>query len=326
MDMDNRLAEYLEPITGSMIEFEDEFRRSVSGDPGLPADIGGYLVKARGKRLRPALLLLSQRSQAPDGEAALAAAVAIELIHTATLLHDDVVDVSDRRRGRVTVNARWNNMVAVLMGDYLLARAFETLVRLGNHRVLQAVSLATRRIAIGELRQLQQNGNVNIGEAQYAAIISDKTASLFGASCQAGLLMAKPDSCDAQKYRDFGETLGMSFQIVDDLLDYVGDTEKTGKARGNDIKEGKTTLPLIYALQTAHPGVREEMVALARNYHADNFGRIYDFISEHGGFAYARKRASEFTDRALQYLSDVPESPYRRSLEMIVGYAVSRCA
>jgi octaprenyl-diphosphate synthase len=324
--MDGRLKEYLAPISGPMIEFEDEFRRSIGGNSGLPADIGDYLVLARGKRMRPALVLLSQRSQAPDGEIGLEAAVAIELIHTATLLHDDVVDVSDRRRGRVTVNARWNNMAAVLMGDHLLARAFEILVHLRNHRVLDAVSMATRRVAIGELRQLQQNGNVNIEEGEYARIIADKTASLFGAACQAGLLMAKPDSWDAEKYQDFGETLGMSFQIVDDLLDYVGDTAKTGKTRGNDIKEGKITLPLIYALQVASAKARNEMTAIAGNYQPDEFDRVYTFIADHGGFDYARKRANQFTDRALTYLADVPESPYRRSLEMIVGYSVSRCA
>jgi octaprenyl-diphosphate synthase len=322
--MDIRLKECLAPISDILSEFEDAFRESIGGNSGLPADIGDYLARGRGKRMRPALVLLSQRSQVPDGPAAIRPAVAIELIHTATLLHDDVIDVSDRRRGRISVNARWNNMAAVLMGDHLFARAFGILVQLKNHRLLESVSSATKRVAIGELRQLQQNGNFDIQENEYTQIITDKTASLFGAACQAGLLEAKPDSPDAEKYRSFGEILGMSFQIADDLLDYVGDTEKTGKTCGNDIKEGKITLPLIRALQSAGPAVRKEIIAIAREYAPDDFDRICSFIFDYGGFDYAQRKANDLTEQALGYLGGIPKSPYRRSLEMIVNYSVSR--
>lgn len=324
--MDTRLKECLAPISDLLAEFEDAYRESIGGNSGLPADIGDYLAGGRGKRMRPALVLLSQRSQVPDGPAAIRAAVAIELIHTATLLHDDVIDVSDRRRGRISVNARWNNMAAVLMGDHLFARAFGILVELKNHRLLGAISSATRRVAIGELRQLQQSGNFDIQESEYSRIIADKTASLFGAACQAGLLEANPHSPEAAKYRDFGEMLGMSFQIADDLLDYLGDTEKTGKMCGNDIKEGKITLPLIRALQTASPAVRKDMIVAAREYASDNFDRLVNFISEYGGFDYAQRKANDCTEQALGYLHDVPDSPYRRSLEKIVDYSVSRRA
>jgi len=324
--MDTRLKECLAPIRDSLDDFEVAFRQSIAGNSGLSGAVADHLAASRGKRMRPALVFLSHRSQSPDGPAAIDTAVAIELIHTATLLHDDVIDVSDRRRGQVSVNARWNNLTAVLMGDHLFARAFGVLVELKNHRLLEAVSQATKRVAIGELLQLQQNRNFELDENEYSKIISDKTASLFGAACQAGLLNAVPDSSHAMQYRRFGETLGMSFQIADDLLDYIGDSERTGKTLGNDIKEGKITLPLIWALKTAGPAIRRDMLKTIQGYSPDNFDRICGFISEHGGFDYAQRKASEFGDRALRYLNGIPESPYRRSLEILVNYSVSRSA
>ena len=324
--MDTRLKEGLMPVRDSLAEFEVVFGNSIAGNSGLSGAIADHLVAVRGKRLRPALVLLSHRSQSSEGPAAIKAAVAIELIHTATLLHDDVIDVSDQRRGRISVNARWNNLAAVLMGDHLFARAFGVLVQLKNHRLLEAVSQAAKRMAVGELLQLQQSKNFELEESEYSEIIADKTASLFGAACQAGFLEAKPDSPDAVKYQRFGETLGMSFQIVDDLLDYTGDANRTGKTRGNDIKEGKVTLPLIRALQTAGPAVRREMLKTVQGYSPDDFNHIHEFISEQGGFDYARRKANELKDQALEYLDGVPESPYRRSLEVVVDYAASRNA
>jgi len=324
MEMDIELKRYLAPVSESLAEFEVAFRESIAGNSGLQGAIADHLIAGRGKRMRPALVLLSHRSQVPNGPAAIPAAVAIELIHTATLLHDDVIDVSDRRRGQLSVNARWNNLAAVLMGDHLFARAFGVLVELRNHRLLEAVSSATKRVAVGELLQLQQNRNFDLTEAEYIRVISDKTASLFGAACQAGVLEAAPDSDDASKYQEFGEMLGMSFQIVDDLLDYIGDSEKTGKERGNDIKEGKITLPLIQALKSADSASRREILETIKNYTPNDFDAVRDFISRNGGFDYAQRKAVQLKDNALEFLGRLAASPYRQSLESIVDYSVSR--
>ena len=322
--MDARLTECLAPVGDALAEFEAAFRTAIADGSGLQGAVADHLMAARGKRMRPALVLLSHRSIAPNGPAAVPAAVALELIHTATLLHDDVIDVSNQRRGRPSVNARWNNLTAVLMGDHLFARAFGVLVELQNHRLLEAVSLATRRVAVGELRQLQQTRNFELNEDEYLGIIADKTASLFGASCQAGLLEARPDSPSAASYQQLGETLGMSFQIVDDLLDYIGDSRKTGKTPGNDIKEGKVTLPLIQALRCATPAERLEMIATVRDYTPEDFDRVRGFIDQHGGFTYAREKAHQFRNRAFELVGGLPTSPYRQSLEMLIDYSVVR--
>ncbi len=322
--MDARLEKCLAPVAEPLAEFEQAFRDSIGEKSGLAGAIADYLVALRGKRIRPALVLLSHRSQREDGPAAMGAAVAIELIHTATLLHDDVIDVSDRRRGKLSVNARWNNLAAVLMGDHLFARAFGILVALDNQKLLEVVSHATKRVASGELRQLQQNRNFSIDEREYSEIIADKTASLFGASCQAGMLEAGRNGTDPELYHRFGETLGLSFQIADDLLDYLGDSRKTGKETGNDIKEGKVTLPLIHALERASTAVRKEIISIAENYEPEKFERIYELIAEHGGFDYARARANELGERARECLVPLPESPYRESLEMLTDYTVVR--
>ena len=323
--MDEKLKESLAPVSDSLAEFEAAFRHAIAGNSGLQGAIADHLMAGRGKRMRPALVLLAHRSQSPEGPSAVDPAVAIELIHTATLLHDEVIDVSNRRRGHLSVNARWSNAAAVLMGDNLFARAFGVLVKLKNQGLLEAVSSATRRVAVGELMQLQQNRNFDLKEDEYLQVIADKTASLFGACCQAGLLEARPDSPDAETYRQFGETLGMGFQIADDLLDYVGDARKTGKACGNDIREGKVTLPLIHALKSARPAVRREMLETVNDYSPENFDRVCGFIVEHDGFEYARRKANQLQEHALSFLSSFPESLYRRSLELIVDYSVSRC-
>ena len=322
--MDERLTECLAPVSDSLAEFETAFRNYIADGTGLQGAVAEHLMAARGKRMRPALVLLSHRSAAPSGPAAVGAAVAIELIHTATLLHDDVIDVSDQRRGHLSVNARWNNLTAILMGDHLFARAFGVLVELKNHRLLEAVSQATRRVAIGELQQLQQTRNYDLPEQEYLRIIADKTAALFGASTEAGLLEAQSNSPVAERYREFGETMGMSFQIIDDLLDYVGDAQETGKPLGNDLKEGKMTLPLIFALRSAPSPARREGLAALRDYIPENFESVREFIDHHGGFAYARERADHYRNRALELLRILSESPYRRSLELLVEYSVNR--
>lgn len=324
MRMDARLTECLAPVSDSLAEFEIAFHASLADGTGLQSVVAEHLMATRGKRMRPALVLLAHRSVAPGSPPAVGAAVAIELIHTATLLHDDVIDVSDQRRGRLSVNARWNNLTAVLMGDHLFARAFGVLVELKNHRLLEAVSLATRRVAVGELQQLQQVRNVDLQEHEYLRIIADKTASLFGASAEAGLLNAQPDSSAAEMYREFGETLGMSFQIVDDLLDYVGNTPQTGKTLGNDLKEGKITLPLIHALRSAPATARREIVAALRDYTPEGFEAVRKFVDHHGGFAYAREKADQFTDHALDLLRTFSESLYQQALKKLVEYSVDR--
>ncbi len=322
--MDERLKQCLAPVADSLVEFEAAFRETIGGASGLEEAIADHIAAGKGKRMRPALVLLSHRSVSPNGAPAIKAAVAIELIHTATLLHDDVIDVSEKRRGRLSVNARWNNLAAVLMGDNLFARAFCVLVELHNDEVMATVAAATRRVAIGELLQLQHTRNYDLRESEYLSIIADKTASLFGASCQAGRLNGGGNPVEAKNFQQFGETLGMSFQIADDLLDYTGDTEKTGKSTGNDIMEGKITLPLIHALRSADKTPRAEIMRLVESYQPENFAPLCELIAEQGGFDYSHQKADQLRARALESLDGVPDSPYRRSLELLVDYSINR--
>lgn len=324
------LNDTLAPIADGLREFEEQFARELGGHAGLIGEMSSYILSSPGKHIRPAMYLLSSGIHLAGsgrglGSVPIYAAVAIELIHTATLLHDDVNDGAEERRGRPAAGRLWGNQAAVLMGDHLFAKAFRIMVDGNDHRILQTISQAAERVAVGELLQIQETRNFAISEERYLRVIADKTASLFSAACEAGALTNGDDSARAT-FRDFGELVGLGFQIADDLLDYVGDTAQTGKPAGVDLSSGNVTLPLIFALQNADESERRRMVETLSQRDGNGLSEAVAFVQSHGGFDYARKRADEYRRRALDMISDFEDNVYTRALGAVVNHSVNRQA
>jgi len=324
---ENVLQRTLSPISTGLEEFERALAESLGEHAGLIGEMASHVLSSPGKRIRPAMYLLSSFVNDDTHATPVGGAVAIELIHTATLLHDDVNDGADQRRGRPALNRVWGNLSAVLMGDLLFARAFRIMVDLGNPKVLRAISAATERVAIGELLQVQEIRNFELSEANYLRIIGNKTASLFAASCESGSLLSG-DTRWSERFRSFGELVGLGFQIADDLLDYIGDELLTGKPLGNDLREGKVTLPLIYALRDGSEPERRRILSRlqAGNDGQDGFDEIVHHVRACGGFEYAQQRAEDYCTQALDMIADVGDSAYKSALEELVAHAVSRQA
>ncbi len=320
------LDSILSLIKADLEKVEQRLEEYLSSDSPLIFQVAQYLLERKGKRLRPALVLLSfDRDNSSNKDKALDAAVAVELIHTATLLHDDVIDQSTTRRGKASVNYRWSNLVSVLMGDYLLAKSFKILVQTGLTPLLKAVSKATESISLGELLQIQERGNYNLTERVYLKIITDKTASLFSVACKSGAIARGVDEKTQYIYQRFGEDFGVSFQIIDDLLDLVGDKEKTGKELGNDLQEGKITLPLIYALANSEDGTRDKiMKILEEGYKPEHFSQMCSFVKKEGGVEYSLKRAQDFGNEALELISELNPTEYKEALEKLVDFILTR--
>lgn len=320
------LDSILSLIKADLEKVEQRLEEYLSSDSPLIFQVAQYLLERKGKRLRPALVLLSfDRDNSSNKDKALDAAVVVELIHTATLLHDDVIDQSTTRRGKASVNYRWSNLVSVLMGDYLLAKSFKILVQTGLTPLLKAVSKATESISLGELLQIQERGNYNLTERVYLKIITDKTASLFSVACKSGAIARGVDEKTQYIYQRFGEDFGVSFQIIDDLLDLVGDKEKTGKELGNDLQEGKITLPLIYALANSEDGTRDKiMKILEEGYKPEHFSQMCSFVKKEGGVEYSLKRAQDFGNEALELISELNPTEYKEALEKLVDFILTR--
>lgn len=336
------LSQIFLPIKADLVQFEAHLESVLATDSKLIAAVTTHWLNRRGKRLRPAIVFLSSRLFNGFSERASYAALAIELIHNATLLHDDVVDVSLTRRGQATVNAQWNNLVAVLMGDYFFSKAFTLLVKAETEGLMESVSTATERVSVGQLLEIQESHNYLIAEEQYFQIISEKTASLFAASAEAGALLTGGRDQERRNLREYGEKLGMAFQIADDVLDLVGKAEKTGKGLGTDLREGKVTLPLIYALQHSEGTQRAKIIdALLQTRSQtgrespgkiqaesistdDKFQIVVDFISSNGGLKFAKARAQEFGRIAQKALQDLPDSVYKQALLDLAEFAIHR--
>lgn len=290
----------------------------------LVESIGQYIVDAGGKRLRPVLVLLSARACGHAGEDAVRLASVIEFIHTATLLHDDVVDMSAMRRGRPTANEQWNNPSSVLVGDFIYSRAFQVMVGLGNHRIMQIMADTTNTIAEGEVLQLLNKHRVDTSEADYMRVIEDKTAILFQAAAQCGAVLARAPDDTQQALAAAGRHIGMAFQLVDDLLDYSGDSEDLGKNIGDDLAEGKPTLPLIHALHHSDPASADILRHAIEHGGSDRLDEIMEIVRTTGSLEYTRERAQEQVHSALQALSRLPQSPYRTAMEDMARLAVER--
>jgi len=302
----------------------DEIKRIVVSDFSDIEDVNEHLLFMRGKLFRPTLLLLSSQVQGRRPDDALRLAAVVELVHLATLVHDDAVDHSVLRRGLPTVNALWTHQVAIIMGDYLYSRGVSELARVGNLDALAVLANAANEMSVGEMRQLTSYDALDFSEDDYYRLIAAKTASLMSAACEMGALAGAAD------YREplarYGHSLGMGFQIADDLLDYTGVEAVTGKPTGHDLRERKVTLPLVAALGRATPA--EESVI--RSFFTladpgdDDIARVVEIVEERGGLVYAREKAARYADLAYAALEEVPEGTATSALRDAVGYAVDR--
>ncbi|MBU2098747.1 MAG: polyprenyl synthetase family protein [Gammaproteobacteria bacterium] len=290
----------------------------------LVENIGHYITEAGGKRMRPVLVLLAARSCGATDNTAVKLAAVIEFIHTATLLHDDVVDMSSMRRGRPTANEQWNNPSSVLVGDFIYSRAFQILVSIGHIGVMQVIADTTNTIAEGEVLQLLNKHRVDTTEADYMRVINDKTAVLFEAAACCGAMIAGADEPIKQALKAAGRDIGLAFQLVDDALDYDGSAEELGKNIGDDLAEGKPTLPLIYALQHASDAdqaiIRNSIISGGTHQLAD----VVRIVHGCGALDYTRKLARQHADQAVKNLMLLPESSYRTALLQMSELAVAR--
>ncbi|MBO3276776.1 polyprenyl synthetase family protein [Pseudomonas schmalbachii] len=299
-------------------------RRQLTSRVPLVEKIGDYIISAGGKRLRPLLVLLSGKALGYSNDDLRLLAAIIEFLHTSTLLHDDVVDASGLRRGRATANAQWGNAPSVLVGDFLYARSFEMMVELGSMPVMQIISQATRVIAEGEVLQLTKVRDASTTEETYMEVIRGKTAMLFEASTHGAAALAQAPAEQAEALRQFGDALGIAFQLVDDLLDYRGDAASLGKNVGDDLAEGKPTLPLIVTMREGTP----EQAALVRK--AIQQGGSQDLegiraaVEAAGALDYTARLAREYSARAIDYLKVLPDSEYRAAMIELAEFAVAR--
>jgi len=290
--------------------------------------IGQYLQAGGGKRLRPMLVLLSAKLVGPPeaSDASIRMAAVVEMIHTATLVHDDVIDMAKTRRGRPSINVVWGNHTSVLAGDWLYMQAFQVALRERNFHMLDLLIGLTQLMVEGELLQLQRIGQVDITEADYMELIDRKTASLFSACARLGSHTGGADEASEARLGEFAWNLGIAFQLVDDILDFTSSERILGKPVGNDLREGKVTLPLIYALEKATRSERKliETVLADENYTQVPFVQILKIINQYGGIERAKERAQTFTDKARSIISSYPDSPYQRALVAVTDLVTDR--
>ena len=316
-----------QPIRMEMELFEKKFYESMSSKVALLNRITYYIVNRKGKQMRPMFVFLTAKMlhEGQVNERTYRGASVIELIHTATLVHDDVVDDSNRRRGFFSINALWKNKIAVLVGDFLLSKGLLLSIDHGDFDLLRIISTAVREMSEGELLQIEKARRLDITEEVYYEIIRQKTASLIASCCALGACSVAPNDEKAiESMRKFGELIGMAFQIKDDLFDYS--EESIGKPTGIDIKEQKMTLPLIYVLQTTTEDKKRWLINSIKNHNKDRkrVKEVIAFVKNAGGLDYAERKMLSFRDEALQILSQFPPSEYRESLELLLDYVIER--
>jgi octaprenyl-diphosphate synthase len=311
-------------IGAELVQFETHFREAVKSRVALLDRIMQYIVKRKGKQMRPMFVLLSAKLGGEITETTYRAASLVELLHTATLVHDDVVDESMERRGFFSVNALWKNKIAVLVGDYLLSKGLLLSLNNKDHEVLRLLSEAVRQMSEGELLQIEKSRNLNLSESVYYEIINGKTASLLASACAAGASSTFEKPEDVEKMRIFGQKVGMAFQIKDDLFDYG--SSDIGKPTGNDIKEKKLTLPLIYTLNTCPADIKRKIIHIIKNDNTnkDKVAYTIEMVEQYGGLEYTINKMNQFRDEALALLYEFPATPVRDALEELVRYTTDR--
>lgn len=319
------LAEIRRPVEKEMAEFEAYFSKNMQSEVPLLKIILNYILRRKGKQMRPMLVLLTAGLNGRISESTYVAATLIELLHTASIVHDDVVDEADERRGALSINALWNSKIAVLVGDYMLSKGLLVSIEKSHYDMLEIVSEAVKSMAEGELLQLQKARKLNIREDDYFKIIKSKTAALIAACTATGAKSVTDDPDTILLMKDLGEKIGIAFQIRDDILDYESNG-LTGKRAGNDIKEKKITLPLIRALEMASSSKRREIMSVVRKKKKtrDEIDEVISFVVSSGGLEYAEVRMNGYRDGALAILDSYPESEIKESLKSFVYYTTSR--
>ena len=319
-----KLKEIQKPIAQELTEFESYFKQSMRSSAPLLNKITQYILKTKGKQMRPMFVFFSAGMCGEISESTYRGAALVELLHTASLVHDDVVDNANERRGFFSINALWKNKIAVLIGDYLLAKGLLLSVKNKEFKLLEVVSEAVEQMSEGELLQIEKARHLDIDEEVYYEIIRKKTASLISSCCASGARSSGASDENVEKMKKFGEKIGLAFQIKDDLFDFG--TDDVGKPLGNDIKEKKMTLPLIYALRDAPWLEKRKIINLVRNHKddRDKIEQVIHFVRESGGLKYAEDKMNAFKQEAFDILKEFPDSVYKTGLEQLVNYTTNR--
>lgn len=319
------LSDITHSVDKELKEFNAVFKKSLKSNVGIVDLVTKYILKQKGKKIRPLLVLLSSKISGGITERSYRGAGLVELLHTATLVHDDVVDNADTRRNFPSINAIWKNKVAVLMGDYLLAKGLMLAVEYEDHDFLKVITNTVKRMSEGELLQIRKTRKLNNDEATYFRIISDKTASLLSTCCEIGAMAATNDANKIKAMREFGENLGIAFQIRDDILDFIGKSSILGKPLAGDIRERKLTLPLIYALSKADNDESKSVLKLIKNGGKNlDVHAVIEFVKKHDGISYAEEKANEYARKALTCLEQFEDCDAKNSLSGLVHFVVER--
>jgi octaprenyl-diphosphate synthase len=313
-----------QPIAADMDAVNAVIRRNLHSEVSLVNQIAEYIISAGGKRLRPVLVLLVAKAYGYQGKAHHELAAVVEFIHTATLLHDDVVDESSLRRGRATANALFGNAASVLVGDFLHSRSFQMMVRLDNMRVMQILSDATNVLAEGEVLQLLNMHDPDVSQERYLQVIGSKTAKLFEAAAELGALIAGANDDQIAAAGEYGRSLGTAFQLIDDVLDYAGDASEIGKNVGDDLREGKPTMPLIYLMEHGTPEQRDLVRTCIEQGDEEHFDTVLAAITTSGALDYTRRQAELAAERASAAIADLPAGEYKESLLQLAHFSVNR--
>lgn len=319
------LDEIISPVAKELERFEDYYRSVLRTNIGLLNTVIRYLTSRKGKRIRPLLIFLSAGLVGKINERTYIGATMVELLHTATLVHDDVVDEAKERRGLLSINAKWNNKIAVLLGDFLLAKGLLIAIDNNEFEFLRILSEAVRLMSEGELLQIQTSREFETTEERYFEIIYSKTASLISACCEIGCYSATDDPDARTKLKEFGKLIGLAFQIRDDIFDYVGKSSIIGKPVGNDLRERKITLPLIYALQNVPDKKAKDIVGIVKSHKKKKeLNVVIDFVIQNNGITFAQNRAKELIEKAKAILKDFPQNEAKSSLIRLADYIIER--
>jgi len=315
----------LSPIKDEMTEFEVRFKDSMQSDVSLLEKINHYIIKRKGKQVRPMFVFLCAKMLGENADKTYDSAILIELLHTATLVHDDVVDDANERRGSFSVNAIWKNKIAVLVGDFMLSKILLLSLEKENTELLKIIARSVKDMSEGELLQIEKARLLDITEDIYYDVIKKKTASLISSCCEIGAASVNADKEMRKKMKDFGEKVGLAFQIKDDIFDY-GDGTNIGKPTGTDIRERKLTLPIIYVLNNSSKEIRKELINIIKNHNESkkHIKRAIDIVIKNGGIDYANKQMNLFAEKALNLLAEIPSSEFKTALLELVNYTINR--
>jgi len=318
------VKEIMVPIEAEMIEFEVRFRKSMNSKVPMLNKVTHYIIRRKGKQMRPMFIFLTAKMLGNINDKSYDAATLVELLHTASLVHDDVVDDANERRGFFSVNALWKNKIAVLVGDYMLSKVLLLSIENKNTAMLEVVARAVREMSEGELLQIEKARKLDIDENVYFDIIGKKTASLIATCCEVGALSVNRTDM-AIKMKEFGEAIGIAFQVKDDIFDY-GEPGNIGKPTGLDIRERKMTLPLIHVLSTASPEIRKELMNIVKDHNENpkKVKRAMQLVIDNGGIDYAHKKMVEYKEKAIELIKDIPDSNAKESILGLVEYTTNR--